>query len=121
MRAIQVSEHGGPEVLVVTDLPDPTVAPDQVLVDIEAIGINFIDTYVRTGLYPTDVPYVPGSEGTGVVTAVGSQVRDITVGDRIAWSAGPGSYAEKVAVPAAMAVPVPDGIEAPVAASVLLA
>jgi len=120
MRAIQVSEHGGPEVLVATELPEPTTGPDEVLVDTQAIGINFIDTYVRTGLYPQDVPYVPGTEATGVVTAVGSAVRDLAVGDRIAWSACPGSYAEQVAVPAAVAVPVPDGIDAPVAASALL-
>lgn len=120
MRAIQVSEHGGPGVLVATELPEPTIGPDQVLVDTQAIGVNFIDTYLRTGIYPQDVPYVPGSEGTGVVTAVGSQVHDLAVGDRIAWAAGPGSYAQTVAVPAAVAIPVPDGVEATVAASVLL-
>lgn len=120
MRAIQVSEHGGPEVLVAAELPEPTIGPDQVLVETQAIGVNFIDTYLRSGLYPAEVPYVPGAEATGVVTAVGSDVQDLAVGDRVAWSSAPGSYAERVAVPAAVAVPVPEGIDAPVAASVLL-
>ncbi|MEV0762454.1 quinone oxidoreductase [Nocardia sp. NPDC050435] len=120
MRAIQVSEHGGPDVLRPVDAPDPAIAPDQLLVDTQAIGINFIDTYFRTGMYPAAVPYVPGSEGTGVVAAIGADVTDFQVGDRVAWCAAPGSYAEKVAVNAAIAVPVPDGVAAPVAASALL-
>ncbi|HLS75312.1 MAG TPA: quinone oxidoreductase [Nocardia sp.] len=120
MRAIQVSEHGGPEVLVATELPDPAPGPGQVLVETQAIGVNYIDTYLRTGLYPTDLPYVPGSEGTGVVREVGAGVRDVAVGDRVAWAAGPGSYAELVTVPADVVVPVPEGIDPPVAASVLL-
>ncbi|MEU2037525.1 quinone oxidoreductase family protein [Nocardia niwae] len=120
MRAIQVSEHGGPEVLKYVEVPDPQVGPDQLLVDTQAIGINFIDTYIRTGRYPQDVPYVPGAEGTGVVAEVGSDVTEFAVGDRVAWAAAPGSYAPKVAVPAAVAIPVPDGVEPPVAASALL-
>lgn len=120
MHAIQVSEHGGPEVLKYVEVPDPRIAPDQLLVDTQAIGINFIDTYIRTGRYPQAVPYVPGAEGTGVVTEVGSQVTEFAVGDRVAWAAAPGSYAPKVAVPAAVAIRVPDGVEPPVAASALL-
>ncbi|MFF3575095.1 quinone oxidoreductase family protein [Nocardia jiangxiensis] len=120
MHAIQVSELGGPEVLQYTEVPDPVIGPGQVLVDTEAIGINFIDTYIRSGVYQTVPPYIPGAEGSGVVSAVGSEVTGIRVGDRIAWAAGPGSYAEKVAVDAAVAVPVPDGVEPPVAASALL-
>ncbi|RDI50804.1 quinone oxidoreductase family protein [Nocardia mexicana] len=120
MRAIQVSEHGGPEVLQSADLPEPHAGPGQLLVDTEAIGVNFIDTYIRTGIYPQDVPYVPGSEGTGVVAAVGPDVTEFAVGDRVAWAAAPGSYAERVLVPAAVAVPVPAGVDAPVAASALL-
>ncbi|GAB2696023.1 quinone oxidoreductase family protein [Nocardia thraciensis] len=120
MRAIQVSEHGGPEVLRSADVPEPHAGPGQLLVDAEAIGVNFIDTYIRTGVYPHDVPYVPGSEGTGVVAAVGPDVTEFAVGDRVAWAAAPGSYAEQVLVPAAVAVPVPAGVEAPVAASALL-
>ncbi|MFF7939418.1 quinone oxidoreductase family protein [Nocardia gamkensis] len=120
MRAIQVSEHGGPEVLKYVEVPDPRIGPDQLLVETRAIGVNFIDTYIRTGRYPQDVPYIPGAEGTGVVVEVGSEVTEFAVGDRVAWSAAPGSYAPKVAVPAAVAIPVPDGVDPPVAASALL-
>jgi NADPH2:quinone reductase len=90
------------------------------VVDTEAIGINFIDTYFRSGIYPRELPYIPGSEGTGVVAAVGAEVTEFQVGDRVAWAAGPGSYAEQVVVNAAVAVPVPAGLPAPVAASALL-
>ncbi|MEV6137592.1 quinone oxidoreductase [Nocardia sp. NPDC051990] len=120
MHAIQVSEHGGPEVLNYVEVPDPRIGPDEVLVDTEAIGINFIDTYIRTGRYPQAVPYVPGAEGTGVVAEVGANATEFAVGDRVAWAAAPGSYAHRVAVPAAVAVKVPAGIDAPVAASALL-
>ncbi|MFI5775763.1 quinone oxidoreductase family protein [Nocardia sp. NPDC051570] len=120
MRAIQVSELGGPEVLTYAEVPDPQPGPGQVLVDTEAIGVNFIDTYLRTGLYPQDVPYLPGAEGTGVVAAVGPEVDGFQIGDRVAWKAAAGSYAERVLVPAAEAVPVPAGVEPAVAASALL-
>ncbi|MBB5915902.1 NADPH2:quinone reductase [Nocardia transvalensis] len=120
MRAIRVSEHGGPEVLRPAEVSDPQPGPGQLLVDTEAIGINYIDTYIRTGVYAQDVPYIPGAEGTGVVAALGPDVTEFAVGDRVAWAAAPGSYAEKVVVPAAVAVPVPAGVEAPVAASALL-
>ncbi|WP_067466006.1 quinone oxidoreductase family protein [Nocardia amamiensis] len=120
MRAIQVSEHGGPEVLKYVEVPDPQIGPDQLLVDTQAIGVNFIDTYVRTGRYPQDVPYIPGSEGTGVVAEVGANVTEFSVGDRVAWAAAPGSYAAKVAVNAAVAVAVPERVDPPVAASALL-
>ncbi|WP_433672861.1 quinone oxidoreductase family protein [Nocardia sp. CA-136227] len=120
MRAIQVSEHGGPEVLRLVEVPDPQAGPGQLLVRTQAIGINFIDTYIRTGRYPQPVPYIPGAEGSGVVEAIGDGVTGFRVGDRVAWAAAPGSYAELVAVPAAVAIPVPDGVDAPVAASALL-
>ncbi len=120
MRAIQVSEHGGPEVLKYAELPDPQPGPGQLLVRTDAIGVNYIDTYIRTGAYPQEVPYVPGAEGTGVVTALGSDVTEFQVGARVAWAAAPGSYAEQVLVPAHVAVPVPDGVEPAVAASALL-
>lgn len=120
MRAITVSRFGGPDVLEVTDAPDPTPGPNDLLVRTEAIGVNFIDTYFRTGAYAVDLPYVAGAEGSGVVTQVGAEVRDVRVGDRVAWSSAPGSYAELVVVPASAAVPVPDGVPAPQAASALL-
>ncbi|MFB7874947.1 quinone oxidoreductase [Nocardia sp. NPDC056064] len=120
MRAIQVSEHGGPEVLRSVELPDPRIGPGQLLVDTQAIGVNFIDTYFRTGLYPQATPYIPGSEGTGIVAAVGAEVTGFAVGDRVAWASAPGSYAEKVAVDADVAVRVPEGVEPTVAAAALL-
>ncbi|MGW5311975.1 quinone oxidoreductase family protein [Nocardia thailandica] len=120
MRAIEVSEHGGPEVLRYTEVPDPAIGPSQLLVETAAIGVNFIDTYLRTGTYPQDTPYVPGSEGTGTVAALGADVTGFRVGDRVAWAAAPGSYAEKVAVDAAVAIPVPDAVSDEVAAAALL-
>jgi len=120
MRAIVVSQNGGPEVLTPTEVPDPEPGPGDLVVATEAIGVNFIDTYIRTGTYAHDLPYIPGDEGTGVVTAVGADVTEFRVGDRVAWAAGPGSYAEKVVVPAAVAVDVPDGVAPEQAASALL-
>ncbi|MFI6166922.1 quinone oxidoreductase family protein [Nocardia sp. NPDC051052] len=120
MRAIQVSEHGGPEVLRYVEVPDPRIGPDQLLVDVQAVGINFIDTYIRTGRYPQAVPYVPGSEASGVIAETGANVTEFAVGDRVAWAAGPGSYAERVAVNANAAIKVPDDVEPAVAASALL-
>ncbi|GAB2515979.1 quinone oxidoreductase family protein [Nocardia heshunensis] len=120
MRAIQVSEHGGPEVLRYVEVPNPQVGAGQLLVKTQAAGINFIDTYIRTGRYPTPVPYIPGSEGSGEVIAVGPDVTDFSVGDHVAWAAAPGSYAEQVIVSAAVAIPVPEGVNPEVAASALL-
>ncbi|MBY6351233.1 quinone oxidoreductase family protein [Rhodococcoides corynebacterioides] len=121
MRAILVTRTGGPDVLDLTDVPDPTPGAGDLLVRVDAAGINYIDTYFRTGTYPRELPYVPGDEGTGVVEAVGEQVGgDFSVGDRVAWASAPGSYAELAVVHAAVAVRVPDGVDAPQAASVLL-
>lgn len=120
MRAIQVAQFGGPEVLIPVRVTDPQPGPGRLLVRTEAIGINFIDTYFRRGTYPRPLPYIPGSEGTGRVTAVGDGVDGFTVGERVCWSAAESSYAEQVLVPAAVAVPVPDGVPPQQAASALL-
>ena len=120
MRAIYVSETGGPDVLTLSEQPEPTIGAHDLLVRTEAIGINFIDTYFRMGMYARDLPYIPGDEGTGIVEAVGSEVTEFTVGERVAWAAATASYAEKVAVASTVAVKVPDGVPAPVAASALL-
>jgi NADPH2:quinone reductase len=120
MRAIRVDNTGGPEVMVVADVPIPEPGPGQVLVRVDAIGINYIDTYFRRGLYPRSLPYIPGDEGSGVVHEAGPDVTAFTPGDRIAWAAAPGSYAEFVVVDASSAISVPDGVPADQAASALL-
>lgn len=121
MRAVQATAPGGPEVLTVVELPDPSPEPEQVVVGVEAAGVNFVDTYRRAGRYPTPFPHVVGSEGAGRVLAVGSDVRGIAVGDTVAWVAGTeGSYAEQVRLLAEQAVPVPAGVSATTAAAVLL-
>lgn len=120
MRAMQITSTGGPEVLDWTDVDDPSVAAGQVLVRLEAAGLNFIDTYHRSGLYEVDLPYVLGLEGAGVVEEVGADVTDVAIGDRIAWASAPGSYAERVVVAAEQIMTVPDGIGADVAAALPL-
>jgi NADPH2:quinone reductase len=120
MRAIQAREAGGPEVLELVELPDPTPGPGQVLVRVTAAGVNFIDTYRRGGVYPMPFPHVVGSEGAGDVVALGAGVTDITIGDSVAWSDAPDSYAELVLVDAARLVPVPDGVDMEVAAALPL-
>ncbi len=120
MRAIVVRELGGPEAMVLAERPDPVPGPGQVLVQVAAAGVNFIDIYRRSGVYPQPVPYVPGSEGAGTVIAVGEGVTEFSAGDHVAWAEGPGSYAEQVAVDARQAVPVPAGVDLKAAAAVML-
>ncbi|MET8339815.1 quinone oxidoreductase [Streptosporangium canum] len=120
MRAIVVSATGGPEVLTYTDHPDPELNPGDVLVDIAAAGVNFIDVYQRMGRYPLSLPFVPGNEGAGTVAAVGEDVRGFSVGDTVAWAGVMGSYAERTVVPASRLLAVPDGVTADVAAAVML-
>lgn len=118
--AIQVRQAGGPDVLEVTDLEVGEPGPRQVLVEVTAAGVNYIDTYQRSGIYPMDLPYTPGMEGAGRVAAVGSDVREVSVGDRVAWQGAPGSYAERALVPADLVVPVPEGISDEIAAALPL-
>ena len=120
MRAIAIREAGGPEVLTLVELPKPEPADGDLLVRVAAVGVNYIDTYHRSGVYPVPLPFVPGMEGAGVVEAVGSQVTDFAVGDRVAWGFTAGSYAEYAVVPAAKAVRVPDGVSLEDAAAVML-
>ncbi|SDQ43479.1 quinone oxidoreductase [Quadrisphaera sp. DSM 44207] len=120
MRAVEAARAGGPEVLRATELPDPQPGPGELLVDVAAAGVNFIDTYRRSGVYPMEFPHVPGSEGAGTVAAVGDGVSGVGVGDRVAWVEAPGSYAERVLVRAEVALPVPDGVDDETAAAVLL-
>ncbi|MGC3953495.1 MAG: quinone oxidoreductase [Propionicimonas sp.] len=118
MRAVVAREPGGAEVLDVVDLPEPEPGPGQLLVRVAAAGVNFIDTYRRSGVYPMLFPHVVGSEGAGEVVALGAEVTGFGVGDRVSWDNAPGSYAELVAVPAANAVRLPDGVD-PVTAAAL--
>ena len=120
MRAIVVSELGGPEAMVPGEWPEPVAGPGQVVVEVAAAGVNFIDIYRRSGVYRQPVPYVPGSEGAGTVVAVGEGVHEYSAGDHVAWCEGPGSYAERVAVAANQAVPVPEGIDLKLAGAVML-
>jgi len=121
VRAVVVEQTGGPEVLRVEDVEAPVPGPGEVLVDVAAAGVNFIDVYERTGGYPKELPFVAGSEGAGAVTAVGEGVTDFAVGDRVAWAMVAGSgYAEQAAVPADRVVRVPDGVESETAAALML-
>ncbi|HTY72565.1 MAG TPA: quinone oxidoreductase [Actinomycetes bacterium] len=120
MRVVIAARHGGPEVLEIQDRPTPTPGSGEVLVDVRAAGVNFTDVYTRTGVYGSEMPTVMGQEGAGVVAAVGPDVTDLAVGDRVAWTSAPGSYADQVVVQAAAAVPVPAGLGDDVAAGALL-
>src|SRR5690349_4461641 len=120
MHAIEVSETGGPEVLRYVETPRPTPRPGEVLIKAEAIGVNYIDTYFRSGQYPRQLPFVLGSELAGTVEALGDGVDGFSVGDRVVSAAASGGYAEYATAPASLTARVPDGVSADVAASALL-
>ena len=120
MKAVLVSQHGGPEVLAYSDVPEPEITPSELLVRVAAAGINYIDTYQRSGIYAMTLPYTPGLEGAGTVLEVGSEVTGFAVGDTLAWTSQLGSYAEVVALDASKAVSVPSGIEPTQAAQAML-
>jgi NADPH2:quinone reductase len=120
MKAIVIDAFGGPEVLRLKEVPTPTPEPRQVLVRQKAAGINFIDIYRRTGLYPVSLPGIPGMEGAGIVESVGAEVRGIAAGDRVAYVNVPGTYAEAIAVPADRVVPIPKKLSFEQAAAAML-
>jgi len=120
MKAIIINEHGNEDVLSFGDRPDPTPGPTEVVVDIVAAGVNFIDIYQRSGLYEMPLPFVPGIEGAGVVRAVGSDVSNAAVGDSVAWASAPGSYAEQIGIDETAVVPVPTGVTLVTAAAAML-
>jgi NADPH2:quinone reductase len=120
MKAIQVKQTGGPEVLQLADLPVPQPKPDEAVVKIAASGVNFIDVYQREGRYKVPLPFVPGQEGAGVVSSVGTEMKSLKPGDRVAWSSILGSYAEYAAVPAERLVHVPPGVSDQRAAAAML-
>lgn len=120
MHAIRMTATGGPEVLEWTETKDPAPGPDELLVDVAAAGLNYIDTYHRSGLYPIPLPFTPGVEGAGVVAAIGEGVTGFATGDRVAWTGAPGAYAERTVVRAGQAVKVPTGVSTELAAASLL-
>lgn len=120
MQAVRVHQFGGREAMQVEDIPQPQPGAGEVLIEIEAAGINFIDVYQRTGTYPNPLPYGLGMEGAGVVRQVGPDVGEFREGDRVAWSTVAGSYAEFVVAPVAKIVPVPDGVTSQQAAALML-
>jgi NADPH2:quinone reductase len=120
MRAIQLTQTGGPEVLTLTYLPTPTPKAGDVLIRLTAIGVNYIDTYHRSGLYAVPLPFVPGTEGAGIIEQLGEGVTGLAVGQRVAHATLSGSYAEYAVVPAEKLVPIADGVTDQQAAAALL-
>jgi NADPH:quinone reductase len=120
MRAIQVNEPGGPEKMQLVEVADPQPGPKQALVRLHAAGVNFIDVYFRMGLYKADLPLSLGSEGAGVVEAVGPDVTEVAPGDRVAYAMARGSYAQYAVVPASQLVKIPAHLDFPMAAAALL-
>ncbi|HEU4524581.1 MAG TPA: quinone oxidoreductase, partial [Gemmatimonadales bacterium] len=120
MKAIRVHRTGGPEVLGLEDVPTPEPGPGQLLIRVEAAGVNFVDVYHRTGLYKAQLPFTPGREGAGMVERVGEGVTTFRRGDRVVSETAVGTYAEYAIVAAERAVAVPQGLDAAVAAAVML-
>lgn len=121
-KAIRIHQHGGPEVLVYEDIETPRPGKGEVLIRHTAIGLNFLDVYYRTGLYPAPagLPLIPGNEGAGVVVALGEGVTGLNVGDRVAYAAGLGAYAEERVIAADRLVRIPDGVSDEQAAGMML-
>ena len=120
MKAIQIRQPGGPEVMELVDLPVPQPKPNEAVVKIQASGVNFIDVYNREGRYKVPLPFVLGQEAAGAVSAIGSDVRRVAVGDRVAYTLTLGSYAEYAAVPADRLVEIPAGVSEREAAAAIL-
>jgi NADPH:quinone reductase len=120
MKAIRVERAGGRETLRFTDVPDVRPEGNQVLVAIEFAGVNYYDVYQREGLYPTAMPYTPGTEAAGTVAAIGPEVRDFRVGDRVAYQGAQGAYAERAVVPVDLLIRLPDSVSTRDAAALIL-
>ena len=120
MKAMRFHQHGGPEVLVYEDAPTPEAGPGEAIVRIEAIGLNYIDTYHRDGLYPVELPCIPGMEAAGTIARIGDDVEGVNVGDRVAYAGALGAYAEEAAVAVDRLVPLPDDISCEVGAAAML-
>lgn len=120
MKAVQVSQTGGPEVLEYRDVADPVAGPGQAVVDLQASGVNYMDVYLRSGANQPQLPVIPGGEGAGVVTEVGEGVTEVEVGDVVTYTGAGSSYAERVVVPSWRLVKMPEGLDAEVGAAVML-
>ncbi len=120
VKAILVRAVGGPDALSLEDVPEPAPQPGEALVRVKAAGVNFIDVYHRTGLYPMPIPFTPGMEAAGTVEAVGKDVTEVKPGDRVAYAMTAGAYAELAVVPSWRLVPVPDGVSLDQAAASML-
>ena len=120
MKAIQVSQVGGPEVLGLVDVATPELKPNEALVQIKAAGVNFIDVYFREGRYPAPLPFINGQEAAGVIVEVGTDVTTFKPGERVAYVGRLGSYAELASVPAAQLVKIPDELDFDQAAAAML-
>ena len=120
MKAIRIHQFGGPHVLQYEDVPDPSPKPGEALVKVDAAGINFIDTYQRSGAYKVPLPTILGQEGAGTVTAIGAGSEGVKVGDKVAWTGILGSYAESHTVPAARLVTLPPGVTTKQGAAIML-
>ena len=120
MKAVQIAKAGGPEVMKVVEIEVPRLAPNEVLIRVAASGVNFIDIYVREGRYGNALPLTPGQEAAGTVVEVGSEVKELAKGDRVAWCSILGTYAEFAIAPADRVVPIPSGVSFEQAAAVLL-
>jgi NADPH2:quinone reductase len=110
MKAIRIHKFGGPDVLRYEDVPEPAPKPNEAVVKVDAAGVNFIDIYQRTGVYKLSLPATLGLEGGGIVSDIGADVKDVKVGDRVAWTSVPGAYAELAAVPADRLVALPPSV-----------
>jgi len=120
MRAIQITQTGGAEVLQLRELPTPAPGPGEALIQIEACGVNFIDIYLREGRYASPLPFIPGQEAAGVVVGVGPGVSSVKIGDRVAWCGVPGTYAQFAVAPVARVIAIPDGVTTRQAAAAML-
>ncbi|RZA13344.1 MAG: quinone oxidoreductase, partial [Proteobacteria bacterium] len=119
-RVVAINKIGGPDVLEVEEWPVGSPGQGQVLLEQKAIGLNFIDTYQRSGLYPQKLPFVGGNEGAGVVKAVGPGVTDVKVGDRVCYQGQIGAYADERLAAVEKLIPIPDAIDDETAAAVVL-
>ncbi|MDE1175489.1 MAG: quinone oxidoreductase [Edaphobacter sp.] len=122
MQAIQIQQNGGPEVMVLREIPTPSPAAGEALVRLEASGVNFIDVYFREGRYPAALPFVLGQEAAGTIVALGEQTEasGFSVGDRVVWCSVPGTYAQMAVAPVGRLVRIPDGVTSQQAAAAML-